>query len=198
MKYLLLAATLAACSPSLEASSVRVTSGPTDVQYHRSFESTLHGDVDFDEPERALIREAAMKWNRAPGGYIRLEVVFDLDYSSVSGLQEHVALRHNTVVKTPQTAPAAAWIDGQHPGVTVLAATATMRNGSSVVLVIVERIEPSHFVSDVTHEFGHVIGFPDAPTRGSIMSAQEVRGTPVPTELTEEDLALCRGLLFCR
>lgn len=82
------------------------------------------------------------------------------------------------------------------PGVPV-AANIHTGSGTTLVVFILDRIDPRHFESIVTHEFGHVLGIHDLPIEDSVMSGAESDGDVVPSELTPADLEACRVVGVC-
>ncbi len=158
--------------------------------------------MSFNEQGRAIIEEAARRWSVLTHGRANLIVVFDLDFDSIENLKQHKANRDSIVLGIESGYPIADAIDqslGGRPG-QVLAATVHEEDentGPVLVFLIVDRIAADHFLAVVTHEFGHVIGLPDLPTTGSIMSGVEVNGIAPPDAFTPADVMLCRAAHLC-
>ncbi len=161
------------------------------------FELVIHADSDFNDLGRAVIKDAADKWRGASLGRIRIDIAFDLDLGSASGLQTHMAARHALMLGVLEESNIAQEIDAQHPSKHPLAATGSLGNGSRIVILIMDRIPSANFDEVVTHELGHVVGFPDLDALGAIMSGADVTGWPVPHNLTPADIELCRSFGYC-
>jgi hypothetical protein len=171
---------------------------PVEVRMWKEFEITLHVDTDMSELDRTHAEEASRKWRVISSGHIRINLEYDLDFGSTSGLLAHEMARHSLVVLVQSTSPVVRQLDAQlgGPKKTVLAAT-TIEQDRVRVFLITDRIEAPKRLSVLTHEFGHVAGFPDLPNYGSIMSGAAPTGAPPVNEFTAEDTSLCRGALLC-
>jgi hypothetical protein len=191
-----LVCTLLACAtvpPTTRAPDV------TKVAAWKEFELTLHADVDFTDTGRGRIQEAAKKWRAASSGRVRIDVVFDLDFSSVANLQGHQESGDSLLLGVLSEYPIAKRIDAVigSPGRMPLAATMSSDGGPTIVVLILDRIESDDFLSVVTHELGHVAGLPDLPTFGSVMSGARRRGDTSVENFTTDDQELCRSAKLC-
>lgn len=164
----------------------------------RTFDLILHVDTAFTGQGRELIEKAAANVRRLTYGRANLTVAFDLDFESVPNLEAHRRARHSTVIAVLSSYGIVQKIDASLPGPgTPLAATTSLTDGSQLVILILDRIPTENFLSVVTHEFGHVIGFPDLPEMGAIMSGRTMTGTLSPTDWTAADVALCQQYRYC-
>lgn len=190
----------ACCAPKPPAHARLPEKAPdvTTVAVWRDFEVTLHVDKDFSDQGRTLIRAAADNVRRLTHDRARLSVVFDLDFESLTNLKEHQDAGHSLVIGVLSNFDVVATIDAslKSPG-SVLAATVQLSNDSQVVFLILDRIPAEKFESVTTHEFGHVIGFPDLDALGARMSGRSVRGVPDPNDWTPADVELCRSMRYC-
>lgn len=111
-------------------------------------------------------------------------------------------MKHNTV-KSLSSWDRLVWetdVELQHriPGGTTEALVTDLEDGSRTVVFVRDRLLPKNLEVIATHEFGHVIGLPDLPTMGDVMSAVHTRGEVVSTiNLTPADIELCRGFGYC-
>lgn len=169
----------------------------TTVTVWRDFELVLHVDHEFNAEGRKLIEKAAASIRRLTHDRARLTVVFDLDFSSLENLAAHKDARHSKVIGVVSHFDIVRSLDKLMPGDNVLAATAPMKDGSIVVFLILDRIADDRFESVVTHEFGHVIGFPDLDAFGAIMSGRDIVGAPAIQDWTPADVALCKSFGYC-
>lgn len=149
----------------------------------------LHADPNWSTPTRAILREAADKWTRVSTRH-RMSVEFDMDPSDGN---QRVLVTWVMAESSLVTA-----LDSQFAPNTPLAANIRTGRGTTLVVFILDRIEPSHFESLATHEFGHLLGLPDSPTEGAVMSGMETSGTPVPRDLTPTDIVLCKAFGVCK
>lgn len=203
----LLGALIVACSVqkhTAESPATSITSvdlprrfDVTSLHVTREFATTMHAE-NWNDTGRKALTQASKRWWEATQGRVRIDVVFDLDFDSLSSLYELstadkiIALKSDTDLAKHYDA-----ILGQ-PGLTVLAVTQQKRTSEIDVYLMVERIADEDFEAIATHEFGHVFGLPDLPNTGSVMSGAGTRGVARPKELTWEDLALCRAERFCQ
>jgi hypothetical protein len=172
---------------------------PVEVVVWRDLEVTLHGDTEFEQPQKEAMTHAAANIRRLTHDRARITVVFDVDFGSPINLREHARHADNVVLGVHSWAPVVAALEkssGSAPD-SLVAAMAPMNNGARFVFFILDRIPGDRFLSVATHEFGHVIGLPDLPEMGSIMSGKAYRGTPDPPDWTPDDIALCRRFHFC-
>lgn len=171
----------------------------TQVKVWREFELVMHADDAFPEDVRAQLDSAAAAWVDLTEGNVRIKLVYDLDFSSVENLKSHKVGTHALVIGLLSDMKLAQELDKHFasPGVEPLAATVTPAGEPSLVFLIVDRIPRAQFREVMTHELGHVIGLPDLPTFGDVMSGREVKGFPVPDKFTPADKALCERFRYC-
>ncbi len=159
----------------------------------REFARTVHGSVHFTPGGRELIAQAGAKWGELSEGRIKFSIVFDLDDDSIPRFE----------------AAGATLLDGLHDDHPIVRHVLSKANAVAVtfegdvgdptyVFLFVDRLEDANFLSVVTHELGHVVGFEDQPTSRSVMSGRDAPGERWATEFTAEDRALCQALRFCR
>ncbi len=164
----------------------------------KDFDRVLHVDDGFEGEGRAIIERAAANIRRLTQDRAHLTVVFDADFDSLDSLKLHMQAGHTLVIAVLSDFPIVAALDeaAKGPG-QLLAATVYQIDDSAIVFLILDRIDASHAENVVTHEFGHVIGFPDLPTAGAIMSGSSIKGSPPLLDWTPADVALCRQYHFC-
>lgn len=184
---------LSACVPSSPPSRTVTTT----VAW-RDFSLVLHADNHFNELGRRIIVEAAENIRRLTHGRARLDVVFDLDFDSIENLKAHMAANHSMVFGVLSDYDVVKTLDEglRGPG-TILAATVETKSRSQFVFLILDRIAEDKFSNVVTHEFGHVIGFPDLDAMGAIMSGRSASNEPAILDWAEADLKLCREFHYC-
>lgn len=188
-------ALLLACSSPQKG---RPDSTATTTAAWKEVSLSLHGATEFTELGRESIREASNKWRAVSGGRIRIDVVFDLDFNSLENLEEHQRANHSLLIGVLSRYPIAEKIDELLGSRNSTPMAATIRGETStLVFLIVDRIDADDFESVVTHELGHVAGLPDLPTFGSVMSGARLRGAPAVNEFTHDDVTLCRAALLC-
>lgn len=170
----------------------------TTVKVWRTYSLDVHADKDFAPLGRALIDEAAMKWRTVSSGHIDIRPVYDLDFDSIENLREHATAGHSTLFGLSSNTEAVATIDARVGGSRrTLGFTTTRKDDSHMVIIVMDRVAKEMFLSVVVHELGHVIGFPDLPSTGSIMSGASYLNAPSIEQFTADDIALCRAFLYC-
>lgn len=133
---------------------------------------TFHADTDFTEKEREAIQEACDIWRKQTGGQAVITVVYDLDFNSATGLEEHVQAKDNLVLRATSDMDMVAVADGDEPGSVLGWMTSggihnPERNPIRGVFVV-DRMA-GVFLSVVVHEFGHALGLPHNPARQAVM-----------------------------
>lgn len=183
----------ASCAPppavSRQATEVRVT---------RAAAMHFKADANFTELSRSEIRCAFREWREVTGGRVSFSADFDLDAGPRGNFVRYVSERRPLIVGITSDSGLVRAADAWH-GATVVAlqfdANETRPNG---IFVVADRVRPGRLCAIVMHELGHVLGLPDLPTFGAIMSGQEIRGgDEVPFTFTPADVALCRLHHFC-
>ncbi len=169
----------------------------TSVKVFRDVAVTLHADSDFGPLSRSIFQRATDRIRKFTKNRARIDVVYDLDFYSETGLQEHLDLHHSMMIGVESGSQIADLIDTNHPGGTILGVTSFLRDGSVRVAFIMDRIRLDAVDSVVTHELGHVIGFDDLPVMGAIMSGLSDPSLKEPEEFTPADLAECQHVLLC-
>lgn len=169
----------------------------TTVEVSRTAEITMHGETDAPPAARAAFETAAERWRDFTSGNVQFTTVYDVNFDSVSNLRWHRDEAHNLILIVPSTADVVRELDAQHPTVLPLAATATLDSGAILVLLVGDRIKTTRAASIVTHEFGHVLGLPDLPTMGAVMSGAEYPTAPPIDEFTGADRRLCVASRYC-
>ncbi len=201
MRFLDLAVLLlAGCAAPVVLSNSPPPATPdiTTVRSYRDFETTIHADVDFDSMGREILDRSADRLRVFTSGRARVHIVYDLDFTSVISIHEHIQQKHSMLFVVFSGGPVSAAIDARHPGpVVVMAETAFLANGSVRVVFIGDRIEVADFEIIAIHELGHVIGFDDLPVYGAVMSAAQIRGIAPPADFTAYDLEHCRSVRYC-
>lgn len=168
----------------------------TTVRANKTFRLTMHADTDFSDAGRARITHAARAWYELTSGNVDINIVFDLDFESLSSLKEH---EHDSrIIGVLESYPVVRELDRQFRTTQIkpLAATA-LADRTPLVFLIMDRILTSQFETVVMHELGHVAGLPDLPTYGAIMSGVQVNGIAPPDIFQHEDRVLCRRFLYC-
>ncbi len=174
-------------APVTPTSATLDASAPDDtaVRAWKTFELTLHVDVDFAPAGRALIEEAAHKWREISGGHIRIDVVFDVDFDETEELAAHVAARHSILLGVKSDFPIVKKIDARlgRPGSMPLAVTLTADDRPTTVFLIVDRIRADDFLSSSVTSRACLIFLRwvrSCPARGSAESPRS-RSSPART-----------------
>jgi hypothetical protein len=190
----LLCCTLAVCcAPPPLASPTIAALAPEAGPLQRDFGLTLHVDTAFDGIGREIIEKAGQNIRALTHDRARLELVFDLDFDAPApDAHESLVVGVLSTFKIVHTLEEVIGGGGQ-----LVAVTVPTKFDTTWVLLIMDRIEPEDFEAVVTHEFGHVIGLPDLPTMGSIMSGARVEGTAPLHAWTAADVELCRKFQYC-
>lgn len=163
----------------------------------RDFELVLHVDTDL-APIQPMLERAAASVRRLTHDRARLTLVFDIDFNSIENLKAHRAARHSQLIGVLSTFDIVATLDAStRGGGQLMAATVTLNDGTFVVFLILDRINDERLENTVTHELGHVIGFPDLAERGAIMSGASISGSPAIADWTPADIELCRTFRYC-
>jgi hypothetical protein len=165
----------------------------------RSITKVLHADTDASIDDRAHIAQAADVWRQISKGRANLIVVFDLDPTSLENVRAHFEADHSLVHAIREDSDTAKILDGmfESHNVRPLAATTNLNDGTSFVFFIRDRIDDKYFYSVALHEFGHVLGFPDLASKGSIMSGVRSMLEPPVEAPSPEDMVLCRKAKLC-
>lgn len=164
---------------TVTAAPVTVTSelGPLvpDAEQPKAASVVLHADKDFTVAEREVMYSAAAIWSRQTSGVADIQLVFDVDFESLMGLQEHVKNGHNLVLR------AESWMDmviredasvGHGVVLGWMTAGGIHNPGRLPVtgVFVEDRLEDRNVaLQTVIHEFGHVLGLPHVPSVQSIM-----------------------------
>lgn len=134
----------------------------------------LHGDTTFDADERKTVELAAKLWRLQTSNVAVITLVWDVDFASVSNLQEHVNKHHHTLLKTVSWAEDVREQD--RPNSFVLAFVyprGGIHNpwGDAVTMkLVMDRLDDTTRMFQVTvHEFGHVFGVPHLESVQSVM-----------------------------
>ncbi len=170
---------------------------------------TVHADTDFTQEERADMLLAANIWRWQTSGLADINVVFDLDFSSIQSLGELLASDEVLVVRAEEGSSS------------VLAADASsncegcvlgwMTSGGIHAPKLLHPIQGAFIVSRMNqvegrqlkvmlHEFGHLLGLPHSPSVQGIMYPASI--TDTTNCLKKSDLALfctvneCSGALL--
>lgn len=193
------------CAPPKRPTEAPVTARapdpPVEVRMWRDFSITLHGDVVFTPSGREDIVAAAEKWRNVTDGHARISLKFDFDFDSAENVSHHAAANDSVIVAIPENSDVVRGIDrrlgGPHRKPMAVTMPSQGPDDPTIVLLIMDRISDEAFVSVVTHELGHVMGLPDLPTLGSVMSGAVREGGPYVNAFTPDDLTLCHASLLC-
>lgn len=171
----------------------------TEVRVSRTFSETLHVDSALPTVLRDELDGAAREWVTVSDGNVRIRLAYDLDLDSVEDIQAHDAAKHPMVIGLLSEMPVVASIDKHFGGAGVWPLGVTVRSPTAptIVFFILDRIPLTKFRAVAMHEFGHVIGLPDLPEFGHVMSGADITGQPVPRTFTPRDRALCVEYRFC-
>jgi hypothetical protein len=191
---------VAACGHSSPTPGSVTPKDSSTTTWTRTVERTLHGDVDFSEEGRRRIRRACARWSEFTQGRAKLDVVFDLDFDDVLGLRTHQLTAHDVIIGVTSNLEIVKVLEARthtDPAkITLLGATSDTVRGAKLVYLIMDRIDPEDFEAVVLHELGHVLGLPDLPTIGSLMSATAPSNARLQ-DFTEDDSGLCRAAHLC-
>lgn len=148
---------------------------------------TFHADVEFTADERAQIHAAVEKWREQTHGLADIQVVYDLDFNSISSLrgnvENHVILRLDEeadIVKDFDCAHArkAGEPCGAGVGPRVLGfvyppgGVTNTEDGPMRMGLVWDRMDPDGTVTMygvVLHELGHALGISHLESRNSVM-----------------------------
>jgi hypothetical protein len=192
--FALVAVALLCCAPPPLASPPIAARAPEAApSAMRDFALTLHVDTAFDGIGRDIIEKAARNIRTLTHDRARLELVFDLDFEAPApDVHESLVVGVLSTFKIVHTLQEAIGGGGE-----LVAVTVPTKFDTTWVLLIMDRIEAADFEAVVTHEFGHVIGLPDLPEFGAIMSGARVEGTTPLHAWTAADVDLCRKFHYC-
>jgi hypothetical protein len=161
---------------------------------------TLHADHDIPDLVQVMLKQAAQQWADYAGpGAIPIQIVFDLDPTSVSDVSAQIAAKHSFLRFVESDEPVVQNLDAElaPQNVRPLAFTATSTSGPRYVFFVVDRIPMEYFYHIALHEFGHVLGLPDLPTTTDVMSGTtDLKAAPVMS-FTANDKALCQKAKYC-
>lgn len=162
------------------------------------------GDVDFTPDERAWVQEAIDNLAAQTRGYVRIRVVFDLNFRDIESLKQYYG--YDLLIKVDKSAPPVQDFDAEH--CCLLGLTHTSQDHTNELLswtdvfLVTDRIEdvaPLYeggdrrvFVSVLMHEWMHALGVPHVPDApGALMAPSLSYGAP--TQLGPADyLAACQ------
>lgn len=172
----------------------------TTVSVSRTFSETLHVDSALPAVLRDELAAATREWAEVSDGNVRIRLAYDLDLDSIEDIQAHDAAKHPMVIALLSEMTVVAQLDKHFGGPHVWPLGVTVRSPTSptIVFFILDRIPLVKFRAIAMHEFGHVIGLPDLPEFGNVMSGADVKGQPVPNKFTLRDRELCAEYRFCR
>ena len=156
----------------------------------------MHVDTDL-VPMRPVLERAAANVRRLTHDRARPMLAFDVDFGSIENLKTHRDAKHSQLIGVLSTFDIVATLDATTKSGQLMAATVTLDDGTFVVFLILDRIDDERLENTVTHELGHVIGFPDLAARGAIMSGASVSGSPAIPDWTQADVELCRAFAYC-
>jgi hypothetical protein len=169
----------------------------------KDLDLVLHVDVDFTADAnggRPYLERAARNIRELTHGRARIRLVYDVEFETENGFKNHVDAHHSMLLAILSDFKMAHMIDENlaetGPGLP-LAATIPLWDGAFQVYLILDRIPADHFEAVITHELGHVIGLPDLPEQGAIMSGTEGDSVPTPSGWTQADRDLCRSFDYC-
>lgn len=142
---------------------------------------TLHADTAFTPTERGLITTASALWSVQTSGLAKIQVVYDLDFDSVSSITEHATNGHNMMKRMTSDMPEVQGED--EPNAKLLGEV--MPSGGVHnpwhlplrVIFVADRLEgdPQFYLQVILHEFGHVLGLPHSPVISAIMYPSAIR-----------------------
>lgn len=184
------------CTASLPEARAKVPD-VTSVKMWRDFELVLHADTDFPATERTMIEAAAGNIRRLTHDRARPSVAFDLDFTSVLNLRSHADASDWLMIRVSSDFDIVEALERDahvRPPSQLVAAT---QMGTRTVYVVIDRVRPGFFEEVVTHELGHVIGFPDLDAYGSVMSGTSRIGSEPLGDWTDADVALCKSFSYC-
>lgn len=174
-------------------------SDPVQVTMTREVHQTMHAEVGFSPPARSIIDSAAKRWRDFTQGRADIRIEYDLDLEDDDNTAAHFKARHGVIIGITSDLPIAKILDERTGATTTawpVAVTTKTPLGAPVVYLYADRIQKDEAEIVVTHELGHVLGLPDLPTMGAIMSGAAYPGLRAQ-DFGPEDVALCRAERLC-
>lgn len=173
---------------------------------HKEVDLVFHADTDFTPAQRDAITKASEEWRKLSNGRVRIVVLYDLDFNSMSSLREHKDKKHNVMIAIPSAAPLVQEVDEQAaerahvPTAQVQVQAFTIPPGRAPIVamwIVTDRVRPESFRQIVQHEMGHAVGLDDLPTVDTDIMSGAITGAGDAREFTERDRALCRAARYC-
>lgn len=143
---------------------------------------TLHMDTDFTTSERASAQEAVDLWRNQTSGLANITLVYDLDFNSLSNLQEHVAEGHHLVasmeswMSVVQSEDESNHCDGCVLGWMNAGGVHGVGHRPIHGAFVLDRIPADMLTAIMVHEFGHVLGVPHVGAIQGVMYPAAIRG----------------------
>lgn len=151
-----------------------------DVSEPEKASVVLHFDTSFNESERSVIADAAKIWKVQTGGLADIKTVYDVDFESLVGLQEHVERGENIIVKLEAWMPQVQAMDESGKALGWMGPSGGIHNPWKKPIhgaFVPERwVDRDYSLQVVVHEFGHVLGLPHAAPIQGIMYPSVIVG----------------------
>lgn len=152
----------------------------------------LHADVEFTPTEQGKILESAQIWREQTSGLADIRVIFDLDFNSVSSLEQHrtddLLIRMTSDLKAIQDIDCESATEQGMPCdmpwgpkvlgfVTPTGGVHATNHGNIRMVLVADRLfdpedpryETDRWVQVNIHEFGHILGLPHVPATQAVM-----------------------------
>lgn len=179
---------LTGCTGAATVKPPTVSAMVPDAEEVRSPEVTLHMDTDFTAEERADALQAAEIWRKQTNGLARINLVYDLDFSDLIGMNELFTHGASLVVRRDSEDSLVQGADEESDCDSCV--LGWMNSGGLHAIghppvhgaFVVDRLEeynqviPTFRLQVMLHEFGHVLGLPHVPATQAIMYPAVIPG----------------------
>ncbi len=136
--------------------------------------AVIHADSAFSIPERNAIDDSAKVWNLQTGGLAKITIVYDLDFDSLTSIQEHISDKHHLMARMESWMSSVQDVDTY--GAKVLGWVSPSggihnpwKKPIFVAFVMDRMLDRAYTMQVMVHEFGHVLGLPHLASPQALM-----------------------------